>query len=313
MQKHEQGFSAIELLIIIMVFGTMLFAGWYVRGKNKKDVPNLSPGSSAAIISEVNKTVADKYPSLSTYTTDWFAQMGTSASIPVDGYTFSLSSQNFPTTQLLQKGPDQPVNPPASETIISAKEAVAKTMSAHGFNTAQDKYTIAAVNNVMTNSRVDASYDVYKSGGTTCLEIYYSFNPNVTLSCFTAAEAASMAAKAKQFVYAYTAANPETVSKITFGPLTIKSQHKSGVLGPSHLAGYDISEAVFAVGDVKNIALYYNHLNGPWTYITRANDEYGFTCGSMTSNPTVRKIMYNQICLSATGQVRLDTNNRALQ
>jgi len=117
----------------------------------------------------------------------------------------------------------------------------------------------------------------------------------------------------KPFVNEYLKANASLkASDLAVGPLTIKSKNGSGVIGSSHAAGYDIAEMVVSTKASKKIALFYAK-GTAWHYITQANDEFGFECGPMKSNPDVRKALYDQVCLSENGQVRLDTSNRALQ
>lgn len=141
------------------------------------------------------------------------------------------------------------------------------------------------------------------------------------VSCFGQDVLRSAAAAMQPLVSEYLRAHPTLqAGDLTTGPLVIKSRNGAGVIGSSHTAGYDIAEMVVATKSKKQIALFYakgasinNGQNSGWHYVTEADDEFGFKCADMRADPDARKALYDQVCLSDKGQVKLDTNNRALQ
>ncbi|HSW79626.1 MAG TPA: hypothetical protein VLG47_02510 [Candidatus Saccharimonadales bacterium] len=321
MRKNQKGFTVVEGLIILAV--VLLIGGitWFFIDKNNSE--SQSPDDVLAIITkDANSTFSnvnfEKQDS-------WSAEASATAYNTVPGYDFKVSSVGKGIWFVFDgEGKPKTIKkllvfhktiPPAA-SLKTVQGWVGSELTMNGFTTKDGlKFT---------------------KGGTTCeiLNDPESLFPNIIntdaeqnsnlmqVSCFGPDVLRSAAAQMNPFVEEYIMnANPSVpANDISAGPLTIKSQNGSGVIGSSRTAGYDIAEMVVTTKTKKQIALYYaknadigTGKNGGWHYVTQANDEFGFKCGDMKANPDSRKAFYDQVCLSAQGQVRLDTNNRALQ
>jgi Tfp pilus assembly protein PilE len=311
-KSNQQGFGILELLIMTATIGLIAFAGWLVFVR--KDKPVTTPVSAQqAIVNEISKKVTGQYAFAASDTDAWIAEMGSGASLQSVDYGYSVSTQNFPSAYFLASETVQK-NPSPEEFTQKVTAIIENSLVSSGYTKTTGAFTIPSLYQDYDKTTYTPSFAAYNLHDITCLEIYFTNQAYASISCFTSLDIAQSFAAGKPYVDAYVSANSSAQpNSITFGPATVKSKTKSGVISPTAEPGFDLSEAVVTVGGTKKIALYYNEQNGPWKYITQANDEFGFTCGSYVATPVIRKVMYNQICLGSEGQVRLDTNNRALQ
>lgn len=260
--------------------------------------------SGAGVLADIDKRVTNKYDYLATESS-WSAQMGSGAALKADGYKFRVSSEFFPSLHVGYKvdaKPDAPLLPQVLDPIVQL------AMENAGYYRASGEYDL-----VGTTPMSDLKYSSYATDDSTCLYITDSQRA-ATISCFTKDELKQAAVTANTYLTTYMDAQPQlAASQLVFGPVTIKSQTKSGVIGASETAGYDIAEAVIAVDGTKKLVLYYSAQGGPWKYVTQADDEYGFRCQAFMANDDVRRAMHGQVCLGDTGHVRLDSTRRALQ
>lgn len=225
----------------------------------------------------------------------WPAELGHGVGLDVPGYDFKLSSQSVPSLYVTlreTRGPTPPAT--TAEGIIDVNTTATAVLTQKGFR------------------QINA--ETYQNADTTCN--YLTLDDALTLSCYTPKDLLAPAHQSQPFVTAYLAAHPTaSAADITFGPLTIKSKQKSGVIGPSQTSGYDIAEAQIINGSHKKLALYYNKAGGAWQYTTEANDEFGFSCADYGKTADTQKAFYNQICLPSSnqGQIHFGTNTSALQ
>ena len=269
----------------------------------KEDLSN-ADGLFKAIDKQTKQTFSNIY---TTYGSDWFAQMGTGIPADVEGFDFKMNSQAAPTLNF-GFGDERPDTfkkfffftrtPKHTDSLTDANEVIDSVMARAGFTK-----TVGENNNVF-----------YDKQGATCV-LATSNDGVLTLSCSTPLIFNTLATDAKPFVDEYQKANPGIAAKdIAFGPLDIKDDADAAkVITASKSSGYQIAEALVTVNDKEELVLYYRKTTTPWMYVTKADDEYGFRCGDYQKDADMRKAFYDQICLSETGHVRLDTNNRALQ
>lgn len=313
MKNKQKGFSLVEIVIVMAVIALIGLVAWpiYLRQNNS---PKTIDEVLSSISSESEKTYSNaKFEP----NQDWSAEMSGTAFNKVDGYDYAVSGvgkgislvyefNNKPkeTTQFLFF---KRTIPP-SKDLNEVKNWVGSRLVKYGFTTSDNKtYTkgddTCNVINDPTSLFPNQEPSADSEPTTNVLEV----------TCFGKEISKEAAEQMKPFVDQYLAANKDVkASDLTVGPLTIKSKNGAGVIGSSKSAGYDIAEMIVSTKDKKQIALFYAKDN-KWGYVTQANDEFGFKCGDMSANPDSRKAFYDQVCLGAEGQVRLDTNNRALQ
>ncbi|HSX17421.1 MAG TPA: hypothetical protein VLH86_04970 [Patescibacteria group bacterium] len=258
------------------------------------------PTVSEAMDTIKSKTES-KYSNVAVDASQWPAQMGSQLSLHATGYDYNVSSQSFPSLYFtLKETPQVP-----SGTVVNSPKEITGTIDAEMDNAG---FKVDSANH--TNE-----FTLYGRKDTTCFRIYTDQQFTVTFTCYDHNNIAGVSQDAQPFVNAFNKANPTQPINLnsTIGPIVIKSHYGAGAIGSSHEAGYDIAEAVVTQSNVKKLVLFYNKYGGDWQYITKANDEFGFSCKDYTANADVRKAMFDQICLGDQGQVRLDTNNRALQ
>lgn len=308
MKKKEKGFSAVESLLVLAVVILVVGVGWFVYQRQ-----NAQPKTLDAVLSQLTNDAKKTYTNaVFEPKNDWGAEAEATGFNKVEGYDYTVSgvgnglwlayeySDKSTTTKrffFFKK------TTPLAKSLNEIKEFVGSRLVKYGFTTADnktyqrgdDKCTVLNDPAVLQHPGVDEESNL------------------LDVSCFGSEVLIDAAAEMKPFVDEYLKANSELkASDLAVGPLTIKSKNGSGVISSSHAAGYDIAELVVSTKTSKNIALYYAKDN-VWHYITQANDEFGFECGPMKADPDARKAMYDQVCLSENGQIRLDTNNRALQ
>lgn len=238
--------------------------------------------------------------------------MGSGASISAKGYNYAVSTQSFPSIYFGLNDSYNPAMPHVQFPAVVAN-AVKKVMSSAGFTVSNSTYSIAGYYSDPSQTS-SPEYTAYKKNSITCLYIYDANQTVATFSRFAPDDVSKAFAQAQPYMSSYE--NSTTAARtqdITFGPVTIKSKDKSGVIGPSKTAGYDISETVLTEDGIKKLALFYNKNAGPWTFITQANDEFGFSCDAYNANADVAKAMYGQVCLGPQGQIHFGTGTSALQ
>ena len=291
-------------IVLLVITVVLLVAGLFIALSPKEDFSTID-GVFSAIDSRVKRTYSNIY---TTYGTEWNAQMGAGLPAAVEGYDFKLDSRsasamNFNTgaerTDTYKRLLVLKHTPVVADDLSDAKDIVDSVMKQAGY----------------TKTRGSANV-FYDKDDTTCV-LLETTDGVFTLSCSTPESLRSLVQLAEPFVSAYHAAHPDIVlSDITFGPYTVKdpASPQSGVYTASKTEGYKIAEAVVTVSDTQVLALFYQKDGEEtWNFVSKASDEFGFRCGDFEADPDARKAFYDQVCLSETGHVRLDTDNRALQ
>ena len=228
----------------------------------------------------------------------WTAQYVTNAPQRVEGFDYMLAPQNATTITFIQISGFQNKDTKKFDSAWGQAGGMSSPLAKKVDRTfTRNKFTATKEGNDTAYTR-DADRCLFSGDQITC------YGPE-TLK--------NIAEESKPFANAYLSAHPHiAVQNMVFGPVTVKSQDGTGVISSSHEAGYDIAEATVAIDGKQSIALFYKTTSSDWRYLTEADDEYGFKCGPMQADPEARKAFYDQVCLSGTGQVKLDTSNRAL-
>jgi hypothetical protein len=318
MKKNETGFSVAKLLITVVILGILGGLGWYFTHQNAK------PANLDETLTWITRDAKNKY-SNATFEPkyDWTAEASATAFNKVDGYDFTVSGvgqgiqlayaySDQPITQKRLKFFTHTIRPATS--LDEVKEFVGKRLVKYGFKTTDNKSYTRDSNtcNVLNDpTSLFPNQNGSEQENSNLLQV----------TCFGPDALQQAASQMEPFVTEYLAAHPSLkASDLAVGPLTVKSKYGAGVIGSSKNAGYDIAELVISTKDRKQIALYYakdadinTGQTSGWKYVTEANDEFGFKCEDMKKSPDAEKAFYDQVCLGADGQVRLDTNNRALQ
>jgi hypothetical protein len=290
-------FAALVLVAVLLLIGNV----WLHRYTQR-------PTSVDEVLLTIKKEVNNAYTGVHIDDSGWFAEMGRGVALTPPNAEFKVSSRNMPTLYFTL-GADVPAKAktakhygflnrriPGIQAIDQLPSVVTKAMERAGYRTI-----------VMPQERIYLNED----RDITCA--YKEENGAGTFSCYNGYSIGAATAFAEPFALSYAEATGAKLSELTVGPLVIKSQYGAGVIGSTHEAGHDIAEAVIEQSGKKSVVLFYNKDAGPWIYITKADDEFGFPCKDYKANAEVRKVMYDQICLGDEGQVRLDTNNRAVQ
>lgn len=316
MKNNQAASNVVVVFLILIVIGIIGAIGWFVYNRNTS-----KPKTIDAVLSNLSRDAKKTY-SNATFEPkyDWRAEASATSFNKVAGYDYSISGvgkgiwlayeysdKSTTSTRLLFF---KHTVPPA-KSLAQVKGWVGSKLTKYGFTTADSK--------------------IYQKGEDKCTVLndpgQLSGNDSgeasnlLEVNCFNKEDLANAATQMKPFVDEYLKANPSLkASDLAVGPLTIKSKSGGGVIGSSHAAGYDIAELIISTINKKQIALYYaegavigTNKVSDWHYVTQADDEFGFKCGDMKASPDTRKALYDQVCLSEIGQVRLDTNNRALQ
>jgi hypothetical protein len=316
LQAFKRNRSAVILTVLALVL--VVAAGACYMNHRPKSLDALLPVVSKAYKADFSNTTLDN--------NIWEAQEAINVPESVSGSNFSLAPSSVPTLYFLY-GPDmnsktvrhlfffkRTIKPAANNGDVQRE--VDKILRKNGFAYRQSQtHTARYIDNVTELNTQTVTTRVYTRGNNTCQ--YSQTSTSVLglpeLSCYDSSSWSAAAARAKPFVDAYVQAHPGAKeSDISFGPLTIKSRHNSGVIMASETPGYDIAEALLLDKGNMHLTLFYKH-GGVWHYAASANDEYGFPCSAMAANAASRQAFHDQICLSSNGQVRLDTNRRALQ
>jgi hypothetical protein len=319
MRKNETGFSIVEGLLIVVVVALIGIGGWLVWRKQHA-VPKTTDGLLSAIRDDGKNNFSNATFQLSD---GWNAESTATSFNHVPGYDYGVSGVgkslwveylNTNQTKSVKwlKFFHKTIHPAKNMGVIG--DRIGTRLKAYGYMTTDNK--------------------TYRKGDATCTVLnilagiaQYQNDPNVPatllqVTCFDATTLKNAAENMKPFVMTYLQAHPSLkAGDIISGPLDIKSiAGNDSVIAPSATSGYDIAEMLVTNANKKTIALYYAKFAqkgvydaSGWRYVTEANDEFGFQCGAMTADPDARKALYNQVCLSAEGQVRLDTNDRAVQ
>ncbi len=224
---------------------------------------------------------------------EWLSDMSNGLPADVESYNYKINSQAAPTISVgfgSERGRGK-----STTNLSDAQVLIDSVMSRAGYTRTQGTANL-----------------FYDKDSSTCT--ITDTGDVLTLSCSTSEILSNIAADAKPFVDAYLAAKPDAADNLAIGPIVIKnSDHENHVITASKRSGYKIAEALIVTNGTKYLALFYQKDGGNWAFVSQAADEYGFNCGDFTVNPDARAAFYDQICLGPEGQVRLDTNNRALQ
>lgn len=306
-QAKKSGFSKINTLLIV-IFGILVVfgLGWYIQRLAMKRA------SVSTVLKHVESTIKNTYDDIAIDNAPWHAQMGNPQSVSVDGYDFKVSSDSAPTLIFVRN-------------LVPEKRSIKRFgLFAHELVSAGNPNVLEPlITNTLHKYGFTKSGQNYTRGNDTC---YFNSMDGISqLSCGSSTTFKAAAADAKPFVDEFLKANTAIhASELTFGPVTIKSKYGSGVFSASKTPGYDIAEAVAAEpvvgsssGDTsKLLVLFVRKGSGDWQEVTIANDEFGFNCTDFRRTDDIRKALYDQICYEHEGdkgQIRLDTNNRALQ
>lgn len=321
MKINQKGFSVVEILIVIVIVGLLGGVIWYTYDR-QNSIPKTLDEVLGKISSDAKKTYTNavfqpKY--------DWVAESSGTAFNKVDGYDYSVSGVGKGIRMMFENSDKSETvssflfftrTVPPAKNLDEVKNWVGSQLINYGFSTSDNKSYIKGDNtcNVLNDPTAlfpNQDSNMQTDQKTNLLEV----------TCFGKEVLRDNASQMKPFVDEYLKANSDLkASDLTVGPLTIKSKYGAGVIGSSKTAGYDIAEMVVSTKTKKQIALYYaknaeisTDSNYGWRYVTQANDEFGFKCDDMKDNPDARKAFYDQVCLSENDQVKLDTDNRALQ
>lgn len=241
------------------------------------------------IYSYVTDKSAQKLPYIEVVPGSWVAHMETGQIVHRSSYDFGISTQALSYLAFFPK-PSQYQNPEAQP--LRALDIIQPFLVRHDFEVQQLQ---------------DAALS-YDDSDITCT--FLNKEQYSSLACYTEDNLEDAFKSAQPFYAAYTFGQDQI--GINIESYTIKSENNDGVISSSKKPGYDIAEAVISTGSSRFVALFYNKNGGPWQYVTQAGDEWGFRCEDIQKNPEAREALYDQICLTDSGQERLDTSNRAL-
>lgn len=316
MKKNQRGFSAVEGLLVLIVVVLVAGAGWLIYHRQ-----NAKPKTLDGVLSSITSDAKNTYSNaVFEPKNDWTAEASATAFNKVAGYNYAVSGvgrgiflayENTGQSKTVKQFLFFNKTIPPANSLARVKNWVGSKLVSYGFTTTDNK----------TYKKADNTCTVLNDSAGLAHNDFGEASNLLDVSCFSKEVLQDAAAQMKPFVDEYLKENPTLkANDLTVGPLTIKSKNGSGVIGSSHAASYDIAEIVISTSSKKQIALYYakdaeigTNNNSGWHYVTQANDEFGFKCGDVMANPDARKAFYDQVCLSENGQVRLDTNNRALQ
>lgn len=294
MKKTEQRFGMTNLPVVAACALLIGVCAWLINRNARVDtLPD--------ILTQIKEQTPKSFNDIIVEEQKWTAQRTTNTPQQVEGYDFKLSPQSSSTLTFA----------PTDVTLDDASNQDKKHGSAWSVD-GEESPLYRSIETIFKQNKFSVSKEgtntVFSRDSDTCL-----FSED-QLSCYNPEILAALAAESELFVDAYLATHRDArASDLVFGPVVIKSQDGRGVISSTHAAGYDIAEAVVETQGSKKIALYYQDTEGLWHFVTEANDEFGFTCEAMKVNDEVRKVFYDQVCLTDNGQVKLDTNNRATQ
>jgi hypothetical protein len=308
MNRDQKGFSVLEVIIVLIAISLVVGMGWFFYSQQ-----NTKPKTLDTVLSSLNKEARNNFSNAKFEAkNDWGAEAGATAFNKVNGYDYTVSGAGKGLWLAYQYS-DKSVTTkrfvlfkktiPPAKSLAEVKTFVGHKLTSYGFTTTDQK-TFNRGSDTCTVLNDPAELQHPGVGSASNL---------LDVRCVSKDMLQNAAAKSKPFVAQYLQANSNlNASDLAVGQLTIKSKNGAGVIGSSHAAGYDIAEMVVSTKAKKQIALYYTK-NSSWHYVTQANDEFGFKCNDMKANADARKAFYDQVCLGENGQVKLDTNNRALQ
>ncbi len=287
--RTQQRYTPLTIFLMCALLALTLLAIWAYGAVNRQF--NITQSFSA-----ITKNTEATYSNIAVKTDNWPAQMGSQIALHDEAFDFSVSSQSMPSMYSTMRDPSAGQGAANATSVKAAHGIIAAEMKATGMKASD------------TNNKLPFIH--YTKGDTQCLE--QSTSDVLTLSCYKQGQIATVSVQLQPFASMYNTRNPNTLGEV-FGPFVVKSKYGAGVIGSSHTAGYDIAEGVVTRNGVKKLVLFYNKNGGPWLFIDKANDEYGFKCEAYTVDPDIRAAMQGQICLGSEGHVRLDSTDRALQ
>lgn len=285
------------VLLFIVLAG--IIAAW--ASKPKEDLSTID-GIYDALISRVERTYSNIF---SSGRNDWNGEMDPGSAVEVEGQNYLVSSSSVP-----------------SISFTGGESYETKTYKKFYFftTTPTEADSPGRVVAIIDELMLDAGYEkidlnTYQNDNSECKLTQSEAGDVVTFSCYSEESITALSAESSALAEAFFAANTDLDSSGTvFGPYKIKDETSAQeVYKDSETEGYQIAEAVVTDGDNTYLALFYRKDGDDWQYVAKASDEYGFRCGDFESNQDAREAFYNQVCLSETGHVRLDTDNRALQ
>ena len=258
--------------------------------------------STEELLRSVQQKVEKSYQNVAADSGTWSAQGVTGVAVSTLEYPYMVQSSSLPSVRFALK--EVGLSGEASDDKLIAK-SVDTVLGVVISELAESEYTIDELS--------DDAVSFSRAGGK-CN--FTSANGIATLSCYSDDDVSAAAAAIAPFYSSLLTGDPSmTYEDLTLGPFVIKSHDGSGVIGSSHEAGYDIAELVVQTDGMEGgfLALFYKKFEGPWVYVTKAADEFGFSCKAMSATSDARKAFYDQVCLSEAGHIKLDTNNPALQ
>jgi hypothetical protein len=243
----------------------------------------------------------------------------------VDGYDFKITDSAAPalaiTSTIYFEDLWDGVKTPSVDGAGLYKIVLQKLIGEYGFQETKDSIEQKA-NQPKSYTSLDQQRDeipddiTVAQGKTNCTLHAEKYSLHVT--CDNPDIHTYLAGRMKPFAEKYAAGSQTWIKDIVAGPLVIKSEKTTNnqPITASQTSGYDLAEMIIQMGDKRRIALFYANYNksSEWHYVTEATDEFGFPCKDIMKNADARKALYNQICYDdARGQVRVDSNERALQ
>jgi hypothetical protein len=305
--RQKNFFTSQKLMITLAIMGLLVGGVWLTCHLVSK------PKTADATLSHLTKDAKSTYANADFQPADaWMAEATATAFNNVKGFDYRVATAgkgifwavNFDyTTKSIHRHLFFKKTLQSTISVNEIKTFVGDRLKSYGFTTSDHK---TYQKNDVTCTVLNDPPQLEHPGANEASNLLY-------VNCFDASTIRAAATDMKPFVESYLKANPSVKpSELSVGPLSVKSKSGSGVISSSHAAGYDIAELVVSTPHKKQIALYYAR-GSAWHYVTQASDEFGFQCGPMSANPEVRNVFYDQVCLSAHGAVRLDTNNRAVQ
>jgi hypothetical protein len=279
---------SIALLLLIPVFSRL-------TGPKTK--------TTLAMFTTINDQIKMTYADITPQQYGWNASTHGLTGLTANGVDFKISPLLNPTTYYIQSDSSSPINSGGwkfSRHLIQPSGNVDKVINLILPLMRQQGFAIDQSTPFIHFAKIDHACD-------------YSHQENVsTLSCYTQEDTNAAAAQVKFMVGGYKLANQtDAVGDMTFGPMVVKSQNGSGVINSTHVAGFDIAEAINTVRGTPYYVIYYRKGQGPWLYISKATDEKSFPCSDFQITEEVRKVLNDQVCVSDHGLVRLDTTHPA--
>lgn len=282
--SRKRKYVAAGILLVAVLAG----ASWLFFGRQHPDSVPVVVTEVDAALADLEKQIPAQFSDYEVRRSGWTGQRDTGNGRGADGYDFMVSSAADPGIVISPHHANDEIIPPthtSGEVIAYLKQ----TLVASGFAVGQDF------------GEPDSAKTALAKGDATCLIEEIPSYSAVQFTCHGPKIEQALAAQAKPFAKAYLKAHHGLkAASLVYGPMVIRSQNPDGPIGKSHVAGYDLAEAVVAHGNDSSIALFYSK-QGVWHYITESTDEYGFSCSDIMKDPDARKAYRHYWCYQREG------------